>query len=162
MGRNYDGLPQIATFKSTFANGRWTTEIRVQLTGVEVTGKFNPNESWVVKGAQTPALLAHERLHFRMAKYIADRFAWHFKHVRGYGKATSADKATSIAEALKRADADLLQQATALKDRFFHLVEDVNAQYDRETNHGAFPEAQMDWALNWPFKLNALLSTVKS
>ncbi len=108
-------------------------EWRARVASLVVTAAMERDRSWALADRRTAAGLAHEQRHFDLAELYRRLLEAALRGLSGTG--SSAHEATQ----------HLLNQARSV----FHEVMDrhsaVQAQYDRETNHGRDPTRQAEW-----------------
>ena len=156
----------------TFPGRAFTFAAVVDQQGtVKATGRFNtpPNfravfnaaDSWVVKGEQSPQLLEHERLHLRIAEYIAEKANLNFSETLqnitadGVGQAANPKAARDIAKAT--ASQNLAAAFTDFYNDWEKKDKIITKLYDDETVHGTIPEKQADWDRNWEQRVDTEL-----
>ena len=93
----------------------------------DVFSNFYPESSWVISGEETPALLAHEQLHFDISELFAR-------------KLLKAFQAYVPMRNIRRDLTKIYQQIEAERKR-------TQLLYDRQTNHGLLKEAQQEWEM---------------
>ena len=136
------------------ATGRFTTPPNFRAV-------FNAADSWVVKGKQAPQLLEHERLHLRIAEYIAEKANLNFSEtsrnitVDGVGQAANLQAAKGIAKAA--ASQKLAAAFITFYDDWVKKNDTITKLYDDETDHGTIPEKQTDWDRNWEQRVDTEL-----
>lgn len=108
----------------TFSWKYTTKETSIDLI-FEVVANFYPENSWVISSEKTPALLAHEQLHFDISEL----------HARKLLKAFNS----YIPMRNIRRDLNGIYKKTEL-ERI-----QMQRQYDLETNHGLNEKAQEKW-----------------
>lgn len=94
----------------------------------EVQCFFDPNDSWVMIDKYSPALLAHEQLHFDIAEVFARKLRRELAHL-SYGPTDYQEKMDMVFQ------------------RVLAEMEDIHNRYDRETDHGLNEETQEKWAI---------------
>jgi hypothetical protein len=94
------------------------------ITKVVVHVKMPKADSWVVKAEESPELLQHEILHYRIACQV--------------GRDLKAD-ITSLPAKATMADVDPLREASIAKNQ------QISDQYDADTDHGANADQQAAW-----------------
>ena len=104
---------------------------------LKVVTRFEPWDSWVVTGWDTPELLEHERWHFNIAEL----------HARRLRLAIAKHSAVSID--------DLERTLTALYEKAATERDAMQAVYDQETKHGIDRDAQRRWQDRILRELNA-------
>jgi hypothetical protein len=145
------------TLKVVPQGGLVQATARATLVGKPNAGvTFDSTKSWVLTtlpdDESKAALLEHERLHLRIAEYIATKVAMNFPaDMTGNGVATAADKAEAMKAARKNASEDLQTKRLAFVKTVWQPI-DENVQegrYDKETDHGSKPDEQANWARAW-------------
>lgn len=84
-------------------------------------------DTWVVKGTKSDALLAHEQGHYDITGLM--------------GRDTMNDLKALRA----RSSRDLQQKVTALLEKYRDLAKTFTEKYDKETDHGRNTKAQAQW-----------------
>ena len=106
---------------------------------------------------ETDALLKHERLHLKMAEYLAQKAKANAPAFVGKGTATNADKATAVRQAKDMAFKDMKSQIDAYGAKWLKIDKAVQEAYDRETDHSRNAQGQADWNANWQKKVEAII-----
>jgi len=126
------------------------------------TAVFDKAESWVVKGKQTPQLLEHERLHLRIAEYIAKKAELNFPaNMKGVGEAQGNTKNEAATKAQDAAwDNDLVPMVDAFLAEWARIEKTITDLYDSktETDHGRNPDQQAKWERDWQQRVDAELT----
>jgi hypothetical protein len=99
------------------------TEITVRLSAV-----FNKHNSWVKDDSRKDYILQHEQRHFDITAIIACRLA-------------AALKTATISQKY------YVAEINALHRQYLKIAEEMQAQYDDETEHGVNKKAQAQWEL---------------
>jgi hypothetical protein len=100
---------------------------QLRLVRFEVKVSLNATETWVVRGKQSDALLAHEQRHWDIAGLVAHEWR-------------------RSLEALRAANRDELAAGIqAIVERFQSKVDRLQVQYDDETQHGRAAGPQKEW-----------------
>jgi hypothetical protein len=133
--------------------------VEARFEGRTLKAVFDPKNSWVVKGAETPELLAHERLHLKIAEYIAQKATAKVAGLVGKGEACNANGATAETEAKNKARNDLNKQFNDLYAKWTAIDKAATEAYDNYTGHGQCPDCQADWAMNWQNYVDAILAS---
>jgi hypothetical protein len=105
---------------------------------VTVRAYFVPEESWVKPGDETPSLLNHEQRHFDIAEIHARKFRQFISGWDGKNKFSP--------------------YIDAAFDSCWAKGEEMQKQYDRETNHSRNKFAQR----NWNRRIDSLLDAYKA
>ena len=84
-------------------------------------------DTWVVKGTKSDALLAHEQGHYDITGLM--------------GRDTMNDLKALRA----RSSRELQQKVTDLLEKYRDLAKSLTKRYDAETNHGRNTKAQAEW-----------------
>lgn len=87
---------------------------------------FNPQESWVKSGKHSPALLAHEQLHFDIAEVFTRKLRKQLNNIRFHHR-------------------DYQQQIDETFEALLDEMDDIHTRYDRETEHGINATSQAKW-----------------
>src|SRR5262249_32092216 len=88
--------------------GLFNATVEVKLTSLKYSVQFDPSKYKVVKGKESNRLLEHEKLHLRMAEYIAKkRQPKSAPNIVGKGVAANADVGVAAKMAQERATTDL-------------------------------------------------------
>jgi len=122
------------TYKSD-GNGGYTATV-----SATVTSFFDKGGSWVEAGAKTPELLEHEQYHMDISEYWARQMEEALNGVSQGG--STPDEAMDLAEA----------EANRVADHMGNKCDELQEQYDEETDHGTNSDAQEDWCnkiKNW-------------
>jgi hypothetical protein len=144
-------------------NGPFTARVELPLKKApSFTAVFDKARSWRVKGKQTPQLLEHERLHLRIAEYIAKKAAINFPaNMKGVGEAQGNTKN----EATRNADDaawnnDLVPRVDAFLAEWERIEKTITDLYDSktETDHGRNPDQQAKWERDWQQRVDAELT----
>ncbi len=127
------GIALALEYSLTLATGREGAVWRARIASSTVTAAMERDRSWALSGRRTVAGLSHEQRHFDLAEAYRRLLAAQLPGIVGTGT-TEAD-----------ANRDLLSQAAAafrdVNDRHASL----QAQYDRETDHGRDDLRQGEW-----------------
>ncbi|HPD06318.1 MAG TPA: DUF922 domain-containing protein [Candidatus Bipolaricaulis sp.] len=127
------GIALALEYSLTLATGREGAVWRARVASSTVTAAMERDRSWALSDRRTAAGLSHEQRHFDLAEAYRRLLAAQLPGIVGTG-ATEAD-----------AHQDLLAQAAAA----FRDVNDrhgsIQAQYDRETDHGRNALRQAEW-----------------
>lgn len=122
-------------------NVRWETHPPVDLGGtwkvtleVQCRAVMHRKASGVKPGRQTDALLRHEQHHFDITEYWAREMAQALKAIEGTG--ATPQRAANAASARAEAKAAEINKK----------LEQMQAKYDRETDHGRDAHEQAEWA----------------
>lgn len=99
----------------------------------KVTSHFNKDNSWVRTGAQTPGLLEHEQYHLDISEYWARQLEEALNGIEVTG--------ATAAEATAKANAEV----SRIADRMEKKCDELQEQYDDETDHGRKPDKQAEW-----------------
>jgi hypothetical protein len=99
----------------------------LRITQLQINVSLDSAGCWVVRGKQTDALLAHERLHYRIAIVVA-------YELDAALLAISAPNASALQAAANR-------ETSARQSR----VDALSRRYDSETKHGLDAAAQRRW-----------------
>ncbi|MER3417031.1 MAG: hypothetical protein C4297_12570 [Gemmataceae bacterium] len=124
-----------------------------------VTVTFNKDKSYVVKGKETDALGKREKLHLKIAEYLAGKAKANLPALVGKGTATNADKATGIQQAKDKAAADLKTQMDAYGNKWGEIAKAYQEAYNKDTDHSHNAQGQADWESNWQKKGDAIIQT---
>lgn len=131
-----------SSFKAqTYSGIRYTLREKNGGVFVDVVAYFVPEESWVVKGSETPYLLRHEQLHFDITELYARKLRKELEPIQG----------TSSAEFRSNR---LYRVAGMAHDRLYDEMVAVQEAYDEETDHSLRRKAQEEWDR----KINAWLA----
>lgn len=126
------------------------------------TAVFDKAKSWVVKGNKTPQLLEHERLHLRIAEYIAKKAELNFPaNMTGVGEAQGNTKKEAATKARNAAwDNDLVPRIDAFLAEWERIDGTIQDLYDSktETDHGRNPNQQAKWERDWKQLVEAELT----
>jgi hypothetical protein len=144
-------------------NGPFTAKVTLPLNmAPSFTAVFDKAKSWVVKGKQTPQLLEHERLHLRIAEYIAKKAALNFPaNMKGVGEAQGNTKIEAATKARDAAwDNDLVPRVDAFLAEWERIEKTITDLYDSktETDHGRNPDQQAKWERDWQQLVDAELT----
>jgi len=144
-------------------NGPFTAKVTLALKmAPSFTAVFDKAESWVVKGKQTPQLLEHERLHLRIAEYIAKKAELNFPaNMKGVGEAQGNTKNEAATKAQDAAwDNDLVPMVDAFLAEWARIEKTITDLYDSktETDHGRNPDQQAKWERDWQQRVDAELT----
>jgi len=144
-------------------NGPFTAKVTLALKmAPSFTAVFDKAESWVVKGKQTPQLLEHERLHLRIAEYIAKKAELNFPaNMKGVGEAQGNTKDEAARNAGDAAwDNDLVPRVNAFLAEWERIEKTITDLYDSktETDHGRNPDQQTKWERDWQQRVDAELT----
>jgi hypothetical protein len=137
--------------------GIFTVVVKATLIPGKFGVEFNARRSWVVKGKETAYLLEHERLHLRMAEYIAIRAQANLGEISASIRGIGPNREDAIAEARKAAVRDVLSQFQDYIDKWSAIDQKVQEKYDEDTNHSQNMDAQKDWQENWKEKVDGIL-----
>lgn len=113
--------------------GKW----KAHLTEVTTTNTMKRSESWVVPRERTPALLNHEQKHFDLNEVYRRLLDAALQKLVCNLEATGDTEEEATANLEKKLDKAL--------DPFRKKCEEVQEQYDRETDHGRNAEKQAEW-----------------
>jgi RHS repeat-associated protein len=139
---------------------QWTAIVEARATMPRFWVEFNPATSYVVKGQDTPELLEHERLHLRMAEYIAEKALANLDpQLVGRGIAVNADQQKAVDEAGTIASDELHEKWTAYVRRWAGIDGAVHKDHDDITKHGQLPMSQKEYADNWRDVVHFILGT---
>lgn len=86
------------------------------------------DDTWVVTGAKSDALLAHEQVHFDITGL------------------SGRDMVREMLALRARTTDELQREVTRITQRYQELANNLTEQYDRETNHGRDTDQQRRWA----------------
>ncbi len=128
MGLGYSF--KVRTWKE---GGKW----KAHLTEVTTTNTMKRSESWVVPGEKTPALLNHEQKHFDLNEVYRRLLDAALQKLVCNLEATGDTEEEAKANLEKKLDEALAP--------FRKKCEEVQEQYDRETDHGRNAEKQAEW-----------------
>lgn len=139
-GLRYDEMPALTwkDFKgnpdkksSYFANTSSGFEFTVAIEGEQIKiflpCYFHPNESWVKKEKETPELLEHEQLHLDITEL----------NVRKMRKAFLKLKGLKVSE--------INAQSKKIVGIYSKESDQMQKDYDKETNHSINKTAQSNW-----------------
>jgi hypothetical protein len=118
------------------ATGAW----RAHASSLVVRNAMERDRSWVAPGHATPAVLNHEQRHFDLNEVYRRVLLTLLGTVTGSGRTAQAAKA------------DFQSQAEAIFQRVTGLNAEMQARYDRETDHGRDAARQAEWdkrIANW-------------
>lgn len=103
----------------------------------KVTALFLPDWSWV--RIKNDAVLRHEQTHFSIAYLMALKCNRELAPLQGSGE-------------------DAVQKARSLYDHYFQAMNDMNSQFDRETNLSRNRKVEGEWETRITVELNQLTS----
>ncbi|MBI3253242.1 MAG: DUF922 domain-containing protein, partial [Nitrosopumilales archaeon] len=140
---------EVAAFTLTWTESQWRFEktssasCQYKITQMDVPAYFLPHSSWVKSEYENDYLLKHEQGHFDIAEINARQF----RALVGQVFPCPAGKfdVTKINAEISQNWSDNLKQ-----------LEDMNSQYDKETNGSQNEERQEDWNA----KLQSLLNSI--
>lgn len=112
----------------------------------------------VLKCHKCEDVLSHERLHLRLAEYVAAKGN---ENVGGAfvltGEARDMDQKTAMKKADKLIESELVKRRGAARNKVEAMDVKVQERYDRDTKGGALPAPQKEWEEKWKEKANAIL-----
>ncbi len=136
------------------ANITYTVKI-TKLLEKEFSATFDKTRSYVVKGSETDRLLEHERLHLKLAEYVASKADTNFPEA-DFLKLTA--KVTIPANSKKEDAKDSLEAGIQKEvDKFLDtfqttwtaITDKANEKYDADTDHSLDRDKQADWVKNY-------------
>lgn len=104
---------------------------------ITITVMFDKNKSWMKEAGKNNRILGHEQNHFDL----------------------TAIKACEMIEALEKAEFDIInlnQQIKTIHDQYVKALNQIQEEYDKDTNHGTVYEQQLAWST----KISEQLKTI--
>lgn len=105
---------------------------------------FEPSRSYVRRGAENAALLAHEQIHFDLGHLQALKAV---ERITGeLGSKSFTASGTSEKGAFDAAQAKIDREVDRISEEERAALAKLNEQYDHETAHGSKPQEQKRWS----------------
>ncbi len=138
------------TTRAIMIYGPWAAVVETRVTEPRFSAEFDRARSFVVMGSETPELLEHERLHLRIAEYVAEKALANLApELAVKGTAVGVDRQTAIDEAARRARDQLHEEWKAHTRLMEEMNQTIQKDYDDSTDYGQLPMRQKEWATNW-------------
>jgi hypothetical protein len=156
-GRGYDSAAVVDQQGAVKVTGKFTTSPHFRAI-------FDAARSWVVKGEQSPRLLTHERLHLRIAEYIAEKanlnFSETLQNITADGVGQDANLRVAQVKAKAAAVQKLLAALNDFRKEWLKKDEAIQDLYDSktETDHSRNPDQQAKWEHDWQQRVDAELT----
>lgn len=144
---------------SNFSCGTYTvTTEAVPDKKLTVAAVFDQKASWSIVAKETEYLLRHEKLHLRMAEFVANRANQQIAKISGKGVGKDANQVTATKKAFDVAVANGRAQLKTIREQAERLAQGITEIYDRDTDHSRLTDRQSDWDKNWQTKLEGYLN----
>ncbi|MFH1609338.1 MAG: hypothetical protein ABID40_01745 [Candidatus Bipolaricaulota bacterium] len=117
-------------------SGKW----KAHLTSVTTNNTMDRSQSWVVPGKKTPALLNHEQKHFDLNEV--------YRRLLDAALQKLVCNLEATGDTEKEAEENLDKKLKDTFDKVNKKCDEVQDQYDKETDHGRDANKQKEWDKN--------------
>lgn len=126
-GQPNNNMDAAALTASGISFGYSLKKVNSKVVGFEADIKsiFYPTESWYKKSEATPHILRHEQLHYNITELFARKFRYEVSKLKP--------------------SRNLKNQLSALGQRLNIEAEQMQRQYDAQTNHSINKKQQAEW-----------------
>jgi|Deesub1362B_J571_1020462.scaffolds.fasta_scaffold06994_2 hypothetical protein len=114
-------------------SGKW----KVHLTSVTTTNTMGRDRSWAVQGQRTPALLNHEQKHFDLNEV--------YRRLLDAALQKLVCKLETSGSTRQEAEEEMERRLREVFDKHRKKCDEVQEQYDRQTDHGRDAAKQQEW-----------------
>lgn len=137
--------------------GETTATVVYKLEKALFTVKFDAANSYVVTGKETDDLLKHEKLHLKIAAYVAQKANDNAPKIEETAVVTDKNKEKAIKDAKTQAFAAYKKKFDDYVAKWKEMDMAVTMAYDADTDHSMNAAGQADWDKNWQAKVDKIL-----
>lgn len=139
-----DAEPSAAALTAASVSLGYALEVRrgrgceYEITAIETSAEFHPEQSWVRDGARIDSVLEHEQGHFDLTEVFRAVLEQEANVLVGRTQRCATADMSAI-------EAEVGERVASIRERIFAELEQVQSQYDAETGHGTLPDQQRAW-----------------